>query len=89
MFVFGIENPEEVRYEARQGLFDTDRKLALFTQNTFIDQNGHQIDQIPDHQRIELQDGEHPVTLRVVESLDRLINDSDRNFQMAWDALRH
>lgn len=89
MFVFGIENPEDVRYEVRQGLFDIDRKLALFTQNVFLDRNGRLIGQIPDHQRIELQDGEHPVTLRAVESLGHLINDSDRRFQMALDALRH
>lgn len=87
MFVLWVNNPELVRYEARQALFDSDRKLALFTYDIPMDSSGQAMGKFTDHQKIDLKDGEHPVTLRVEESLGRLIYQSETAFKVAWDAL--
>jgi hypothetical protein len=72
-----------VRYEGRIATFDTDRKLALFTTDIYLDNDGQQILASPDHQRLELGTGEYPVILKVAERLGQQINASDRAFSKA------
>jgi hypothetical protein len=76
------------RYEGRMAMFDTNRKLALFTTEVCVDSNGQEICFAQERQRLELSSGDYPVTLKVAENMERLLNSSDRSFSRALDAQR-